>query len=153
MGKWKRSVERDAWTNMIHACYNEEHKAYRLYGAKGVTVCAEWRCRETGYDQFFADVGKKPQPGLRLTRLDKRLPYQPGNAVWSDRTPGLAAKQFPINGVSKTLREWSLESGILLDTMKARARAGATGLQLIEPLYSGRTDKGVKRTRKSDLYL
>lgn len=31
------------WNAMIGRCYNKKSKAYKTYGAKGVTVCEEWK--------------------------------------------------------------------------------------------------------------
>lgn len=45
----KRKVETqntksyNAWTGIIKRCYNKNSEHYKYYGAKGVTVCEEWK--------------------------------------------------------------------------------------------------------------
>lgn len=31
------------WNAMIQRCYNPNNKSYKTYGAKGVTICEEWK--------------------------------------------------------------------------------------------------------------
>lgn len=31
------------WNDMIRRCYNQNGKSYKTYGARGVTVCEEWK--------------------------------------------------------------------------------------------------------------
>lgn len=37
------------WNAMIGRCYNPKNKGYKSYGAKGVTVCEEWK---NSFDEF-----------------------------------------------------------------------------------------------------
>lgn len=82
--------EYDAWRSMIDRCYDQEHKLYKDYGAKGIRVCESWR---ESLPTFLRDVGKRPtvdQPenAPRETRTyvfkrdDMSGNYEPGNAGW-----------------------------------------------------------------------
>lgn len=31
------------WNDMIRRCYNKNEKSYKTYGARGVTICDEWK--------------------------------------------------------------------------------------------------------------
>jgi hypothetical protein len=63
------------------------HPAYRAWKAMmqrdratlGLLVCDPWH----EFDAFWRDMGSSWMAGARLTRLDKRAPYEPGNTVWS----------------------------------------------------------------------
>ena len=64
------------WRSMIGRCELPTHTAYPYYGARGVTVCAEWHdyttfeawTRENGYERH-----------LELDRIKDDLPYCPDN--------------------------------------------------------------------------
>ena len=55
-----------SWRNMRARCYNPNDINYKNYGAKGITVCDQWR---DNYDAFFADMGECPE-GLTIERID-----------------------------------------------------------------------------------
>lgn len=81
---WKhgdsRSAEYRAWASMRQRCYNIYAPNYKWYGAKGVTVCANWR---GSYPAFLADMGRRPSPKHSLEREDRTLPYGPTNCCWA----------------------------------------------------------------------
>lgn len=43
------------YNNMMSRCYNKNHNSYRSYGAKGVTVCKEWK---DNFENFLSDIDK-----------------------------------------------------------------------------------------------
>lgn len=48
----KPSRIRAVYNNMIDRCYKQNKKAYKDYGAVGVTVCDEWLDKDTGFISF-----------------------------------------------------------------------------------------------------
>ena len=42
------------WHNMMKRCYNADSKDYQYYGAKGISVCEEWKI----FKNFESDVDK-----------------------------------------------------------------------------------------------
>jgi hypothetical protein len=72
-----RSNEYRIWDSMIRRCHNPDHKAYALYGARGITVCDKWK----KFEGFFEDMGLKPD-GLTLERVDNSLGYSKENCKW-----------------------------------------------------------------------
>ena len=74
------------WRNMIRRCYDEKDRAYKWYGAKGVTVCTRW----LRLDYFIEDLPKIP--GFNKTlfeenkiELDKDIRIK-GNKYYSLET-------------------------------------------------------------------
>jgi hypothetical protein len=70
------------WQNMLRRCYDPRSIAFRYYGAKGVTVCDEWRDFVTFRD-WALSYGY--QPSLTINRIDNDGHYEPGNCDWRTR--------------------------------------------------------------------
>lgn len=73
-----RSPTYMSYQAMIARCYNQRQESYRKYGARGITVCDQWR---NGFDSFFADMGERPV-GKTLDRRNPFGHYEPGNCRW-----------------------------------------------------------------------
>lgn len=78
----KRSRAYSAWKEMKRRCYNPNSISYAGYGARGITVCEEWR---TSFETFFAYMGDCPE-GYELDRLDNNKGYEPNNVRWASET-------------------------------------------------------------------
>jgi hypothetical protein len=67
------------WSNMKERCRNPSQRAYRWYGAKGVTVCERWLT----FSNFLADMGERPHDKT-LDRINPFGNYEPNNCRWAD---------------------------------------------------------------------
>ena len=74
--------EYTCWQRMLARCYRPSHHTYQYYGARGITVCPEWR---NSFDAFLRDVGPRPSPDLSIDRIDVNGNYEPGNVRWASR--------------------------------------------------------------------
>ena len=81
-GKRVASPEYRLWQNIKNRCLNPKATDYRYYGGRGITVCEEWA---GDFSRFLQDVGRRPEPGLTLDRIDPDAGYAPGNVRWVGR--------------------------------------------------------------------
>jgi len=120
-----------AWSNIIQRCTNPKDSAYEWYGAKGVTVCEEWRNDFKTFYDWCIENGWKP--GLEIDKDVKGgNAYSPQNCILIDHKINSNNRQnnrvIKFNGKTQTLAMWSEELGISGDTL--RARLGKLGWSL-----------------------
>jgi hypothetical protein len=74
--------EYSAWRDMKARCYRTTHKDYPRYGGRGIVVCDRWR---NSFQNFYADMGPKPDRKLTIERKDNDGNYEPTNCKWADK--------------------------------------------------------------------
>lgn len=133
--------------SMLDRCYNENHKDYHNYGARGITVCSRWRYGDgtlTGLECIWLDMGPKPSPKHSLDRIDVNGPYSPDNCRWATPKEQAINRRNAVNltkdGVTKSLLQWAEELGIGRDTLYSRVNRGMSDHDaLTVPLRKRRT--------------
>ena len=128
MKKWKndwKSPEYNAWIHLMHRCFNPKDKAFKHYGARGISVCNRWR---ESFDDFCTDMGPRPSKEFSLDRIDCNGNYEPSNCKWSSRIEQANNKQtnrrVKFFGQMLTAREISEQTGLPLKTIQSRINAG-----------------------------
>jgi len=120
-------AEHKAWVGMIDRCHNPKHQSFRHYGARGISVCQEWR---DSFESFLSHVGRRPSDVLSIDRINVNGNYEPGNVRWADiKTQARNTRNNRIvhaNGETLTMAEWVERSGITRRIIEGRMARGWT---------------------------
>lgn len=74
-----KTKEYYTWRNIINRCTYKKSRSYKLYGAKGITICQEWK---ESFIKFYEDMGPAPGPKYSLDRIDNDKGYFKENCRW-----------------------------------------------------------------------
>jgi hypothetical protein len=112
-GKWTRHGESHTklytvWDHMIMRCHNPSHQAYPRYGARGITVCDQWRDYVKFRNWAIANGYKE---GLSIDRINNDNGYNPANCRWATRKEQQNNRHnnayIAYQGQIKTVTEWA----------------------------------------------
>lgn len=134
--KGTEQQEYSIWLDMRRRCHNPKNKSYRYYGARGISVCPEWR---KSFESFIGDIGSRPSPEHTLEREDNNKGYSPENCRWATRVEQAQNRRsnrvLTLNGESHYLSEWARLKGLTVQTLHNRLRRGwSTEKALTEPV-------------------
>lgn len=111
------------WRSMLWRCNSVAAPNYALYGGRGIKVCARWH----KFENFLADMGEMPE-SMQLDRINNGQGYSPKNCRWATRRVQANNRRSNVtityNGVTKTIAEWSVITGLKDSTVRARIRRG-----------------------------
>ena len=93
----------------------------------------EWR---EDFAQFFADMGE-PEPLMTIDRIDNNLDYSKENCRWATRSEQQKNRNcyrfITLNGITKTVMEWSDITGISHQTIYNRMDLGWDAESVLSP--------------------
>lgn len=118
------------WIDIVRRCENPGRGAYKNYGGRGISICAEWKdfsvfrewAMSTGYDE-------NAEHGIcTIDRIDVNGDYAPDNCRWVTMKIQCRNKRgshiVEYNGEKKTVAEWSEITGINYNTLLRRINSG-----------------------------
>lgn len=119
-------------------CYNERYNSYKNYGARGITVCNEWKNNPSAFKKWALSNGCRED--LTLERIDTSKGYSPENCRWATRKEQANNRRsnrlISFNGETHTLSEWAEKKGINSITIRSRLRLGwSVERALTEPSF------------------
>lgn len=121
--KRARFPEYLCWKQMCNRCFNPNNHKYSRYGARGITVCDEWR-GEGGFQRFLDHIGRRPGPEYSIDRIDNDGNYEPGNVRWA--TPDVQRRNnghirlMSAGGETMCMADWASSVGMQDSTLRRR---------------------------------
>ena len=113
------------WGTMIGRCENPGATGYKLYGGRGIRVCARWR---KDFAAFRDDMGPRPTPQHTLDRIDNDGNYTPSNcrwATWATQTRNRRSTVLlSFAGKTQCVTDWAKELGVPRMRLYDRLRNG-----------------------------
>lgn len=131
------------WHNMIDRTTNTKNKAYKQYGARGITVCEEWK-DYLKFKEWAIKNGYSEE--LTLERIDNNRGYGPDNCKWADwdtqNNNKQQSRKISYNGEIKTIDQWAKQFNINRSTLTHRLNKGWTLKKAIETPIKNGSGKG-----------
>lgn len=102
------------WTGMKCRCFTKSSFPYKQYGAKGTTMCDEWRNDFMAFYNWAMNNGYSDE--LTIDRIDSKGNYEPSNCRWAtykEQANNTSTNlRFTYNGEEHTIHEWADIVGI-----------------------------------------
>ena len=125
------TTEHTIWLKMRQRCLNPKHTFYYRYGGRGIKICARW----DKFENFYLDMGSRPSREVTLDRVDNNGDYSPENCRWASKLEqgnNTSMNHFiEVNGISRSVTEWSRVLNIPIRRLWARIERGWTGSSII----------------------
>lgn len=142
-----------AWKSMKQRTQNPKCYAYKNYGARGITVCAEWQTFEPFCEWA---LGNGYKHGLELDRKDNDGNYCPENCRWITRKENVNNRRktlfLAVDGKRLPCSTWAELSSIPYGSLKIWAETKGIAYaekRIKDALKNGYTPKDYGNQRKA----
>ncbi|MCQ2270959.1 MAG: hypothetical protein MJZ52_07020 [Bacteroidales bacterium] len=116
------------WSNIKTRCHNQNDKHFSQWGARGVTMCEEWKNDFKSFYDWAMSNGYSDD--LTIDRIDNNGNYEPSNCRWTSYKEQNQNKRNVIileyDGKSMSATAWAKELNIGHDTIRQRFHKGWT---------------------------
>jgi hypothetical protein len=114
------------WRSIKQRCYDNNCKAYKNYGGRGINVCDEWLNDFMSFYNWSMSNGYAPS--LEIDRRNNDGDYEPSNCRWASRIEQANNNRhnhvITYMGKSQTIQQWSRERNINHGTLLSRIYRG-----------------------------
>ena len=108
-----------SWRSMRQRCHDANHRSYKDYGGRGITICDQWN----SFHGFLADMGERPDD-TTLDRIDFNGNYEPSNCRWAtdsvQRNNKRTSHFIEYAGEKKTISQWADDLEINMHSLYSR---------------------------------
>ncbi len=116
------------WMYLKVRCNNENGKAFKRYGGRGLSVCDRW---SNSFDNFLSDMGRMPTPKHTVERVDNNKGYSPDNCVWATlkEQSKNTSKTIRVehNGKTQLMADWAKDFNMPVRNLYKRYHDGKRG--------------------------
>ncbi len=120
----RKTPEYSAWAGIKSRCEQVGSTAYKRYGGAGIRVCERWNT----FEQFLADMGRRPTAQHSVDRINNGGNYSPENCRWATQHQQQRNKSTNIfvshGGRTMCVTDWALEHGMHPSTLLSRLHRG-----------------------------
>lgn len=134
------TVEYNVWLKMKARCTNSKNPSYINYGGRGITVCDHWL---NSFDNFIADMGKRPSNKHGIDRIDNEKGYYASNCRWTTNR---------INSQNTRIAKYWIINGTRYDSLTHAAINLNVHVTVISRWCNGYVLKGVRIAPKTGCY-
>lgn len=114
------------WIGIKKRCFNKKSRAYKWYGAKGVSMCESWESRFLNFYNWANENGYKDH--LTIERLDTTKDYSPPNCTWIEWSKQNDNKSnsriITVDGQTMNTAQASRKFGVRYTTLISRLNKG-----------------------------
>lgn len=133
-GKSKTRIYK-IWAKIKERTLCPTDKAYPRYGGAGIGMCEEWA---SSFEAFYEDMKDGYADGLSIDRIDNSKGYSPDNCRWATNKEQQNNKtnnvRIELDGVTKTIAEWSDVFKINSNVAYHRHARGVRGKEIFAPV-------------------
>lgn len=114
--------EYEAYQGCISRCTRKSNSSFGDYGGRGIEF------RFNSFEEFYAEVGKRPSPNHSLDRIDVNGHYEKGNIRWATLKEQCSNRRSNIylgfNGKTLTVSQWGKMLGLPEASIRSRKKQG-----------------------------
>ncbi|OAV70677.1 hypothetical protein Barb4_01162 [Bacteroidales bacterium Barb4] len=116
------------WHNIKSRCMNRNFTRFHYYGARGITMCDEWKEDYKAFHAWAVENGYADN--LTIDRIDTNGNYEPANCRWvtmkEQNRNTRKNRMIEYDGQTKCISEWAEIYGIEPHKLNKRFSRGWT---------------------------